>query len=640
MKMRFGWGLLLAGALVSGCSGDSDNQPAEPVVDEGATVAPQLRVAVLPDTQGGGFNTSTEPMRALLEFYRAEGVDVVLVVGDLSENGTPAEYAQWRGVAEDFKDDFVMLPLQGNHDIKGADQDWFDNVIDLIPANAEHMPGHEYRNYAWVRDNVLIISISYGRMPFAYEFVRDTIAKHRDQVDHVIVATHNTMAGGRYGYIREMAVEAYDSSVADQQFLQVHDDYRQLFADNDVIYIAGHEHAYLRSVINGYIGGRYTEIVAGNASYKGYDSRFGESEQIQNVVMAKYNDPGATGTTDVNATILEFQGSKVDYRSYFESHTITRNEDGMKELASPDWKLIDRFARTTDRCEKIVFPSSIPANNQLNMTHDKRYRTSTCESPNGFQARLIDGDNNIFNRYESRTRTTSVTPGVSTAANNTALAARYYRWLHVTHNSWSPNLNNNQRVQLINPGTASEAVQIRETTIDLKKHVTLSWLPADEQVLSDRLIVSGIQGQDGTYSSARGVAKSIETDLGLPGSRGDGSENPKQPVLLPAGRVNQNWVLDDDERGDDYVLQFNVPAGLALSEVTLGRWDSAQQRWVAVVANDCLSSLSYDSTYLTALPADVDAACPQAVGQVSTGGTPHLWARLDTDGVFALIPRN
>lgn len=639
MSIRTGVFALLAGGLLTGClsssSDSNDDNPSQPVPTPPEVQA--LKIGVIPDTQGGGQNTSIMPMRALMEFYREQDVDLLLVVGDLSEDATPAEYAQWRSVVDDYREDFVMLPLQGNHDIKGTDQDWYDNVSDLIPADAIQMAGQQDKNYALVRDNVLIVVVSYGQIPYAYDFVREMIETHRAEVDHIIVTSHNTMVGSRYGNIRERAVEAYDTSASDQAFLLVHEDYRQLFAENDVLYVAGHEHQYLRSLVSGYYGGHYTELVSGNASYKGYDSRFGESELIQNVVMTKIND-GSTGSLDVNASILTFTGNLVDYRSYYETHTIFSNEDGMRELAEPQWKLIDRFTRTTDRCDKIVFPSSIPEGNQLNMTHDKSYRTSPCTSASGFTARILDGENQIFNRYDTRTRTTNVEPGVSTAQSNTALAARYYRWLHIPHASYNPNLNNSQRVRLINAGTPDEEVQIRETTIDLKKQVSLSWTAAQQGSASDVLIVSGIQGQDGTYVGARGAMKNLATDVGFAGSYGDGSELGKQPVTLPAERVNSNWVLDDDARGDDFVLQFNLPADADPATLNLARWDAAAEAWAAVAPASCLSTAAYDSSYLSSLPADVDAACPTAAGLVSVG-VPHIWARLDQEGAYALITR-
>lgn len=618
-----------------------DSSPSEP--DSPSTSEPDIadassvKVAVLPDTQGGGNNASIVPMRVLLETYKAQEVDVVLVVGDLSENATPAEYDQWLSVANDFKEDFVFLPLQGNHDIKGTDQNWFDNVGTFIPTDAVHMPGQENKTYTWKKDNVLFVTVSYGHMPFAYEYVREMIETHRDEVDHIIISSHNPFVGSRYGYVREKAVEAWDTSASDQAFLQVQEAYRDLFSENNVIYVAGHEHQYVRSLVKGLFGGHFTEIVSGNASYKGYDSRYGESEQIQNVVMAKMNDRGNDGLIDVNASIFTFSGNRVDYESWFDSHSISSNEDGLKELADLNWKLLDRFSRTTNACEKVVFPSSIPETNQLNMTHDKEYRTSPCWSDEGLMARIIDGQNNIFNRYDTRTRTTNAEPGLSTAADNYALAARYLRWLYIDAASWNPNLNNSERVRMINEGTENEELEIRETTIDMKKHVTLSWVDGWGDVQSPALIVSGLQGQDGVYLDAKGNAKDITADTGLPGSFGDRSEMGKQPVALPLDRVNRNSNLADDNGGDNYVLEFSVPEGLNPQTLTLARWDGVE-KWDPVVSSDCLSESSYQSTYLNSLPNDVSSDCDAVVG-LENGTSPKFWARLDQEGTFALVAR-
>lgn len=631
-------GLLACATLaLAGCGGDSSSSRGggEPPAPQPAST---LRIGLLPDTQGGGNNVSMHPMRALLDFYAEQDVDLVLAVGDLSENATIGEYQQWRSVTDDFTDRMTILPVQGNHDIKGADQDWYEYTADLIPADAVHMPGQHGKTYALVRDNVLIIAVSYGQMPFAYEFVRDTVQQHAGSVDHILLMTHNSWVGTRYGLVREKGVDAYDISASDQRFLEVRSDYNRLFAEHDVIYIAGHEHQYSRSVLNPDYNGPFIELISGNASYKGYDNRFGESEQIQNMVMYKSNDSGATGSLDVNAAVFEITGDLMAYRAWFDTHTITANEDGMKELASPDWKLMDRFTRTAHRCDKVVFPSSIPPGNQLNMTHDKRYRTQHCESPNGDSARLLAGENNIFNRHDTRTRTNSITPGVSTAKSNMELLARYYRFLNIVHESYSPNLNNSQRVRLINVGTEDEEVEIRETTIDLKKLVSLSWTGKTADTLSDVLIVSGIQGQDGTYISARGVPKDITTDTGLTGSRGDGSENGKPPVTLPAGKVNSNWVLEDDERTDDYALEFVLPENLDPASVTLGRYDAASESWVPVADDTCVSALPWDDSFLSTPPADVDPGCASSLSVVTTG-TAHLWAKLDTEGRFALISR-
>jgi len=181
-------------------------------------------------------------------------------------------------------------------------------------------------------------------------------------------------------------------------------------------------------------------------------------------------------------------------------------------------------------------------------------------------------------------------------------------------------------------------VEIRETTIDLKKLVSLSWTGKRADTLSDVLIVSGIQGQDGTYISARGVPKDITADTGLTGSRGDGSEDGKPPVTLPAGKVNSNWVLEEDERTDDYALEFVLPDNLDPASVTLGRYDAASESWAPVADDECVSALPWDDSFLSAPPADVDAGCANSLSVVTTGSA-HLWAKLDTEGRFALISR-
>jgi len=109
-------------------------------------------------------------------------------------------------------------------------------------------------------------------------------------------------------------------------------------------------------------------------------------------------------------------------------------------------------------------------------------------------------------------------------------------------------------------------------------------------------------------------------------------------VTLPAGRVNSNWVLDDDARGDDFVLQFNLPADADPATLNLARWDTVAEAWVAVAPASCLSNVAYDSSYLDSLPAGVAAECPTAAGLVDVG-VPHIWARLDQEGVYALITR-
>src|SRR5690625_7193866 len=79
-------------------------------------------------------------------------------------------------------------------------------------------------------------------------------------------------------------------------------------------------------------------------------------------------------------------------------------------------------------------------------------------------------------------------PGYSRAESKEDLMRLAYHYLFQDHRPWSPNLNRNPRLE---PGEDPYSVEIPATTIDLKEHITLSWLPANGQTVSDILIEIG-----------------------------------------------------------------------------------------------------------------------------------------------------
>jgi len=644
--MKSGRGTVAAVALavlstLAACGG-GDGDPAVAPGTPGTPGTPgepkpsTLRIGILPDTQGGDAGVALYPMKAILDLYEQSGVNVVLAVGDLVENGTPAEYAQWRSMAERYKGKMTILPIMGNHDPKGIDQDWYDTVEDFIPADAQHMPGSANKNYALVRENVLFINISYGWIERAYDFVESMVKEHGGKVDHIILQTHNSFAGNRYGLVRENIVDGSLAIVNDAKFREAYDKYRKLFAEHDVIYVSGHEHHYARSFIRDDSDLGFQQIISGDAAYKGYETRFGEHERIQSVLMHKVQHED-TGFVDANASIFTVQGKMLDYRSYFATHSVTDNDHGAKELASPQWKLLDRFVRSKERCEKLVFPASVPMDIQRNSIYDPSYRTSYCVSSSGERARLLDGTNRAFNRYDTRTRGMSATPGYSYATSNMEMLSMMYRYMFISDESFSRNLNNSQRARLVNEGTPDEEVEVRETTIDLKKLVALNWQKSGGDTVSDVLWVSGIAGQTGTYIDPWGRVKDITAQTGLPGSYGDGSENGKLPVQLPAHATRQ-WELSADQSGDTYVLEFALPAGRDAAATALARRD-AEGKWAALARPACVSKLPYQAAFLTGLPGDIDASCAGAVVVGYDAAKSAYWARLNVEGAFALIAK-
>tara|TARA_R110001606_G_scaffold397272_1_gene573216 strand:+ start:17219 stop:19165 length:1947 start_codon:yes stop_codon:yes gene_type:complete len=648
MKQSTLWAVALATALLSGCGGDSSSDHDNDNGGGGEPPASASRVSIglLPDTQGGGNNVAMHPMKAVLDKEKELGVNIVIPVGDLTDHGTTGEFQQWTSVAQSYRDAGIeFLPLMGNHEDSYAySVEWIENMKHYIPKDAVHMSGAQYLNYYVIRDNVMIFLLKYYNLPVAFDWIKQEVAAHEGEFDHLVIASHDGLIGAKYGETREMIVEGV---AGDNHLMNQWDDIRAFFAKYDVIWVQGHEHMYQRSVIQApiwvdptswteedgnYRLPQYTQIMSGNASYKGYEFRYGERELVQRIVAQKMNtlDNGSTGY-DVNASVLSFDGDRVDYQSWYTEHTIGANEEGEKELAEPQWKLLDRFSRTKNRCERIVYPNSIPEDTRPVMYLDSQYISNDCRAHDGSVARMVAGTNDTFNRVESRTRDMEVTPGFSRASTVTELARLAYQFLFQYNEDWTPNLNGENRV--VPNADDQNVLDIPETTIDLKEDVAMSWQAAGGDTASDILIVSGTQNQTGTYSSAYGATKDLEADTGLPGSQPDGTA--KQAHPLPAS-ASKNWDLASAV-SDAYAVTFDAPQSLDPASVTLG-W-RIDDGWQALANGDCVVAGPFDNAFLTSAPTRPAACADQPLVGFDADHGRRWWAVLHQDAELALLNR-
>ena len=647
-KMPFSLATGLLAATLAGCGGDSSSSDGTSGGGNGNTTPPAtastLKIGLLPDTQGGGDNVSMHPMKAVLDKEQDLGVDIVIPVGDLTDHGTTREFEQWTSVAESYRDAGIeFLPLMGNHEDSYAySVEWIENMKHYIPEDAVHMAGAQYLNYYVIRDNVMIILLKYYNLPIAFEWIKQEVAANEDKFDHLVIASHDGLIGAKYGETREMIVEG---TKGDNALMDMWDDIRAFFARYDVLWVQGHEHMYQRSVVTApiwvdpsswttadgnYRLPQYTQIMSGNASYKGYEFRYGERELVQRIVQQKMNTrSNGSPAYDANASVLTFHGDRVDYESWFVEHTIGSNEDGVKELADPQWKLLDRFTRTKNRCERLVYPNSIPEGTRPVMYLDASYVSNDCTGDDGSVARMVAGTNDTFNRVESRTRDMGVTPGFSRAETVTDLMRLGYQFLFQYHQPWTPNLNGENRLVPLN----DTEVEIPETTIDLKELVTMSWQQSDGETASDILIISGTQNQTGTYSSAYGAVKDIETMVGLPGSQPDGTA--KQPHTLPAG-ASKDWDLATAV-ADAYALTFDAPEGSDVDSLNLGV--RTAEGWQPLASADCLVEGPFDGGYLSTPPTRPDACADQPLVGIDPDHGRRFWAVLQQDAELALLRR-
>ncbi|MDU0355956.1 metallophosphoesterase [Paraglaciecola aquimarina] len=646
--------LALVGALTA-CEGDKTyvtnvvEQVTEPDPVPTETEKPaynQFKIGLLPDTQGGSdaegqAHVSMHPMSELLKHQAAAGTNMVIAVGDLTDKGSDIEFAEWRSVAESYKEQGIeFLPVMGNHETSYAyTYNWIENMKHFIPKDAVHMPSYEWVNYYVIRENVLIIGLAYYNLPIAFDWIKQVVLENEDKVEHIVVASHDGLIGAKYGQTREQIV---DGTKEDNWVFDVQPKIREFFAQRDVIYVQGHEHQYQRSLISSqsalttlpssatptggnYRMNTYTQIMSGNASYKGYEFRYGERDLVQMIVSQK-NATKSNGSThyDVNSSMLTFNQDRIDYQSYYAQHTAQSNDQDQGFTA--EWHLADKFSRTTNRCETVVYANSLLHDTRPVLVLSPEYKTNDCFADDGSYVSLVGGENNTFNRTDTRTRDMGFTPGFSRAESLNDLMRLAYQWIFQYHESWSPNLNSSARII---PDYANDEMIIPETTIDLKEHVTLSWTPAVDTA-SDILIVSGTQNQTGVYQDDYGVLKDIQADTGLAMSQTDSSA--KQAITLPA-TATQSWDISNAV-ADAYAVSFTAPETIDPSTVQLASKDT---EWTAIAPDTCVIDQAWDETFLTQAP-QRDETCSEypLVGYDSTFGN-RWWVVLTADAELALI---
>jgi hypothetical protein len=641
---------ILVGTLLTGCNDTNSSQDEEivetpEVVEETTPEYSPFTIGLLPDTQGGSdsegqSHVAMYPMREVLAHQAAAGVDLVIAVGDLTDGGSDIEFAEWVSVAEDYAEQGIeFLPVMGNHETSYAyTYNWIENMKNFIPVDAIHMPEYEWLNYYIVRENVLIFGLAYYNLPVAFDWIKETV-ESMENIEHIVVASHDGLIGAKYGLTLEQIV---DGTKDDDWVYSVQPDIRDFFSEHDVIYVQGHEHQYQRSLISAktslttvpssstptggnYRMDAYTQIMSGNASYKGYEFRYGERELVQMIVSQK-NATLSNGSDhyDVNSGMLTFDNTRVDYVSYYAEHTASSNDEDQDFTA--EWHLMDKFSRTTNRCESVIYPNSILDDTRAVLVLQTQYLSNECYADDGSYITLVGGQNNTFNRTDTRTRDLSYTPGISRAETMNDLYRLAYQWLYQAHESWTPNLNSPERAI---PDYDADELLIPETTIDLKEHVTLSWLAATETA-TDVLVISGTQNQTGVYQDDYGMVKDIEADTGLDNSQTDGSA--KAAVTLPA-TATKDWDISTAV-SDSYAVQYTAPETIDATTVSLAINNDG---WEALVPDTCLVESAWTDAYIDEAPTRDDACDGYPVVGYDASFGNRWWVILDADAEIALI---
>ncbi|GAM78076.1 hypothetical protein JCM19241_804 [Vibrio ishigakensis] len=499
------------------------------------------------------------------------------------------------------------------------------------------------------RENALFIQISYWELAFAFDWIKQVVAEHSDSVEHIFINSHDGLVGAKYGQTRELIVEGNKSDVRGEMLEEHWDEIRDFFYEHDIIWNQGHEHLYQRSVIKAPeyqvepsgstpTGGNYrlpvyTQVISGNASYKGYDFRYGERDYVQDIIQMKMStlNNESSFNLDVNAAQFSIEGNRIRYQAFVAPHTILDNAEGPKELANPDWVLMDQFDRTTNRCEKVVDAITIKAMMETGDArpdgHDYTFRTIPCMDSNELYARILGGENTLFNRIQNVERVIGWDEQ-SRAEDPSALWARMHNYLYQDHEAWSPNFNAKERA--IN-GDTDEEFKVPATSMDMKKLITLSWqAPTQSNMVSDILIVSGMTTHTGTYQDANGGELDIEIARGVRTTFDDWQKPSEE---MPDNAI-KNWDLSK-QTSVPYAIEFDLPESETPETVSLAA--KQEGAWAMLSSAECIVNVPYDDSYLETPPTP-NEGCDDAALIVGYDRDQHaFWTIAHSDIELAII---
>ncbi|MCB5191722.1 metallophosphoesterase [Methylobacillus arboreus] len=177
-----------------------------------SSVPARWSFGLLTDTQGASDprGVSVRLMQPVVDrFVNNHNIDLLISIGDLTEDGTAAEFDVWKQTAKPLTDAGVPLYLtRGNHDVRaesttvgidpllgpssyrGTDT-WSATFPDLSGPTVTAGPG---ASYSFSYNNTLFVSLDlYGAMPS--EIVGWVSSQQKGSYDHMFVYAHEPFFG-------------------------------------------------------------------------------------------------------------------------------------------------------------------------------------------------------------------------------------------------------------------------------------------------------------------------------------------------------------------------------------------------------------------------------------------------------------
>lgn len=590
---------------------------------------------------------------------KAEGIDMLAVRGN-HEIVDGRDWELW--FSDQFENEKKSLdnynngvsPYEG-HVVGHYDQGhklYTEYVGKYLPEGTVGYPGVSDLVYSYKRDNVLFVAVdvyaselvntSYrGTWSTFFPFIKAQIEENKESVDHIVVISHEAFATKKrphqYDYDEYAGYLAGDDEVTPgvmgwdvsqlghlEQQSETHsglgEEVLAYFAENNITYLAGHDHQYSRSAVHSVKGDKnsdfFMQMVVGNTSWKAYNNRYGENPYYESLIAQANNvNADKDKANGISFVILEIAGSEISMTNYYTEHgglsedDMTRGakwvsaedatdpskgswvvpqSDGTETTIETQWTVGDTARYTNDAFQRIVGP----VENYWSTT-----RTPMDEGYVGTEASILEGYNVTFNSYEA----------FGANARSKEIQGRDNK--HIDNgNKFSAARDSHE------DGTGEFlTTEVRTTSDDreieinahVERHVdhasellSLSWKAKTDATVSDILSIDGTNVQDGTYFNTIGYpmtkAKEDGSESGIH-SRSEHFYDKDGILATNRTQVVRDGIIDEQDHADVMAIAITAPAGTQLEELTLARFQNNQ--WEPVVDEQCFTNTSYSDDF-------------------------------------------
>ena len=514
-------------------------------------------------------------------------------------------------------------------------------------GDAKGYPGIEELVYYSVQGNVLFVALDFYFSDLLqnsyktswqqlYPWLQSVLKKHRRKVDHIIVFGHEPMMTKKRPHrlaslqrqsnppAAEEGDKAYENNLFGVNISQIGmleledktqpglaDALLALFSEYGVTYISGHDHQYARSWIHAESRAKlnpgFMHIIAGNASWKSYNNRFGVDRRKETGLYQDNFVKRSTGTTSkVSFLTLDVDGRELSGRNEFIQHNFDQHDmsrgwrwdtevngwRNSQSLALANWQQQDSFRFKRGASQRLVGPRENYA-----FVSAARGRDDSGRKFVGTEAAIYEGYNLTFNSYEV------------VAADSKKLKSHGGLFADNAGIPWR--LDNHSEL------------------------LSLSWYTdTDPATVSDVLLIDGLANHDGRLQNTNGeaVAQSVAATFA-------DKDN----------RVRRNRSIVDVDSIDPIALALSAPVNVALEDLRLVRLDEISGEWRQATDAECLVDTAYSDDFSVVYGKQERGGLPSGVQwpegvdcRLRLWGYNHnnhsLWAMVDRQGKYSLMP--